>query len=194
MAARNTRHDARSYKPPAASPGRFGLLLIVLTGCYLLSAFAANRWTGALRVVLFAVAALLALRHSVVAPRTARLILTAVLTGSAIMLAVSLTTETGAGIAAIWVGVVLLFAVVLIVHRVLSFGTVTIQHIYGALSAYLITGLMFAAFFAALNSLGGDHLFANGQPTEVAVHASVLVKTLSRRHGLSQSLPSAILA
>jgi Major intrinsic protein/Ion channel len=69
-----------------------------------------------------------------------------------------------AGIASIWAGLVLLFAVVLIVHRVLSFGTVTIQSIYGALSAYLITGLMFAAFYAALNVLGGDHFFANGQP------------------------------
>ena len=98
------------------------------------------------------------------APRTARRILIAVLAGSAIMLAVSLTTETGAGIASIWAGLVLLFAVVLIVHRVLSFGTVTIQSIYGALSAYLIIGVMFAAFYAALSSLGGGHFFAGGQP------------------------------
>jgi hypothetical protein len=45
------------------------------------------------------------------------------------------------GIASIWAGLVLLLAVVVIVHRVLSFTTVTIQSIYGALSAYLITGL-----------------------------------------------------
>lgn len=99
MAARNTQHhDARPSQGPAASPGRFGLL-IVLIGTYLLSAFAASRWIDALRVILFAAAALLALRNSVVAPQTARLILTAVLAGSAIMFAVSLTTETGARIA-----------------------------------------------------------------------------------------------
>jgi len=160
MAALNTQHDARPYRGSAVSPGRFGLLLIVLTGSYLLSAFATGRWIDALRVILFAAAALLALRSSLLSPRTSRLILTAVLAGSAIMLAVSLTTETGAGIASIWAGLVLLFTVVLIVHRVLSIATVTIQHIYGALSAYLIIGLMFAAFFAALNSLGGGHFFA----------------------------------
>jgi len=164
MAALNTQHDARPYRGSAVSPGRFGLLLIVLTGSYLLSAFATGRWIDALRVILFAAAALLALRSSLLSPRTSRLILTAVLAGSAIMLAVSLTTETGAGIASIWAGLVLLFTVVLIVHRVLSIATVTIQHIYGALSAYLIIGLMFAAFFAALNSLGGGHFFADGQP------------------------------
>ena len=74
------------------------------------------------------------------------------------------TTETGAGIASIWAGLVLLFAVVLIVYRVLSFGTVTIQSIYGALSAYLIIGLMFAAFYATIDHLGGGHFFVNGQP------------------------------
>jgi len=59
---------------------------------------------------------------------------------------------------------VLLFAAVIIVSRVLSFGTVTIQSIYGALSAYLIIGLMFAAFYAAIYHLGGHAFFANGQP------------------------------
>jgi hypothetical protein len=74
MAARNTQRDARLDPGPVASPGRFGLLLIVLIGTYLLSAFAAGRWTDALRVILFAAAALLALRNTVLAPRTARLI------------------------------------------------------------------------------------------------------------------------
>ena len=131
---------------------------------YLLSAFSAGRWVDAVRVVLFAGAALLALRTSVLPPRTARLILIAVLAGSAIMVAVSFTTQTGSGIASLWAGLVLLFAVVLIVYRVLAVRTVTIQSIYGALSAYLLIGLMFAAFFAALDYLGGGHFFANGQP------------------------------
>lgn len=164
MAARNIRHDARPDTGLAAAPGRFGLLLIVLTSTYLLSAFADGRWINALRVILFAAAALLALRNSVVPPRTARLVFIGALGGTAIMVPVSLTTQTGAGIASVWAGLVLLFAVVLIVYRVLSFGTVTIQSIYGALSAYLIIGLMFAAFFAALGLLGGGHFFADGQP------------------------------
>ena len=64
MVVRNTQHDARPDTGPAASPGRFGLLLIVLTVTYLLSAFTTGQWIDALRLILFAGAALLALRNA----------------------------------------------------------------------------------------------------------------------------------
>jgi hypothetical protein len=59
---------------------------------------------------------------------------------------------------------ILLLAVVLIVRRVLARPTVTIQSIYGALSAYLVTGLMFAACYSAMEHLGQAPFFADGQP------------------------------
>lgn len=164
MAAQKPQSHARPDKGPAPSPGRFGLLLIVLIITYLLSAFAAGRWIDAVRVALFTGAVLLALRSAVLPRRTGRLIQATLLAGFVIMLPVSSSSEIGAGITSIWTGLVLLLAVVMIVHRVLSFGTVIIQSIYGALSAYLVTGLMFAAFFAAIDHLGGGHFFANGQP------------------------------
>ena len=43
-------------------------------------------------------------------------------------------------------------------------GTVTLQSIYGAVSAYLILGLMFAAFYSAMFHFGGDKFFAGGRP------------------------------
>jgi len=43
---------------------------------------------------------------------------------------------------------------------VLSFRTVTMQSICGALSAYLITGVAFASFFAAIDHLSGGHFSA----------------------------------
>ncbi len=49
-------------------------------------------------------------------------------------------------------------------HRLLSLGTVAIQSIYGALSAYLMIGLMFAAFFAATASLAARSFLASGAP------------------------------
>ena len=131
--ARSTQHDSRPDEGPAASPGRFDLLPIVMVCAYLLSALTNGRWTDALRVLLFTVVALLALRASLVPRRTARLIVAAVLAGSAIMLTLSFATESGRGIANIWAGLVLLLAVVVIVHRVLSIRTVTLQNIYGAL-------------------------------------------------------------
>ena len=42
--------------------------------------------------------------------------------------------------------------------------TVTLQSIYGAVSAYLILGLMFAVFYSAMFHFGGDQFFAGGRP------------------------------
>ena len=159
----STQYDAQPDKRPAASPGRFDLLLIIMVAAYLLSALTNGRWTEAVRVVLFTAVALLAIRNSVLPRRTAGLIVTAVLAGSAIMLALWFITETGKGIANIWAGVVLLFAVAAIVHRTLAISTVTMQNIYGAISAYLIIGVAFASFFAAIGHLNGGHFFADGQ-------------------------------
>jgi hypothetical protein len=41
---------------------------------------------------------------------------------------------------------------------------VTLQSIYGAVSAYIIIGLMFAAFYGAMDRLGQAPFFADGQP------------------------------
>jgi len=151
------------------APGRYGLLLLLLIASYLMSAFFASRWVETLQVVLFTAAALLALRNSSVSRRAVRVLLFAAVAGLPVMLVLSLspaTGDTGTGIANIWTGLVLLASVALIVNRVLSFGTVTLQSIFGAFSAYLIVGLMFAAFFAAIDHLGGGGFFANGQPAK----------------------------
>jgi hypothetical protein len=154
-------------KPAArnAIAGRYGLLLFILIVNYLLSAFVSGRWVQLLQVVLFVSTALLAARSSGETPRQLRVAVLAVIAGSVIVLvvAVVLNSEVGMGIVSIWTGVLLLMTVVLIVRHVLSFDTVTMQSIYGAVSAYLILGLMFAAFFGAIYHLGGGHFFAHGQ-------------------------------
>ncbi len=145
--------------------GRYGLLLLVLILTYLLSAFTNGRTIIDLQFVLFLILLLLALRNSRVRGRTAWLAAAAALAGSAAALGAALTgTQVGDGVAAIWKGLILLLAAILIVGRVLARPTVTVQSIYGALSAYVIVGLMFAAFFAAIRYLDGGSFFANGQP------------------------------
>jgi hypothetical protein len=52
----------------------------------------------------------------------------------------------------------------MVVRRVLAKRTVTIQSIYGALSAYIIIGLMFASSFAAVDHLSTTDFFANNEP------------------------------
>jgi hypothetical protein len=145
--------------------GRYGLLLLVLILTYLLSAFINGRAIIDLQFVLFLALLLLALRTSRVRGRTAWLVAAAALAGSAAAFGAALTgTQVGGGVAAIWKGLILLLAAVLIVSRVLARPSVTVQSIYGALSAYVIIGLMFAAFFAAIRYLGGGGFFADGQP------------------------------
>ncbi len=162
--APSAQHAIRPDDESAVSPGRFDLLLIVMVSAYLLSAFTTGRWTGALRVALFTAAALLAIRTSLLPRRIAGLIVTAVLATSAVMIVVSFISQTGQGIANIWAGLVLLFVVVVIMYRVLSLTTVTMQSIYAAVSAYLIIGVAFASFFAAIGYLNGGHFFAQNQP------------------------------
>jgi hypothetical protein len=156
-----------SESATAPMPGRYGALLIVLITNYLLAAFITQRWIEAVQVVLFTVAMLLALRSAAISRRALRVVLYAAIIGLPVMFFLSLsraTGDVGTGIADIWTGLVLLAAAVMIVHRVLTFGAVTLQSIYGAFSAYLVIGFMFAAFFAAIYHFSGDHFFANGQP------------------------------
>jgi len=155
------------FRQSAPEPGRYGALLLLLIVTYLLSAFIQKHWIESLQVVLFTVAALLAVRGSGVSRRAVQVALVLAVIGVPVFFAISLSTATGnvgTGFANIWTGLVLLAAVVTIVHRVLVFPTVTLQSIFGAFSAYLIVGLMFASFFAAMYHFSGDHFFANNQP------------------------------
>ena len=150
----------------APEPGRYGALLIVLITGYLLSAFIRAQWVEALQVVLFTVAMLLALRSAAISRAAVRVVLGAAIIGLPVMFVLSFSTATGdigTGVANIWTGLVLLAAAVLIVHRVLVFGEVTLQSIYGAFSAYLVLGLMFASFFAAIYHFSGDQFFVPGE-------------------------------
>jgi Ion channel len=155
------------FRQSAPEPGRYGALLLLLIISYLLSAFITARWIESLQVVLFTVAALLAVRGSSVSRRAVRAALFVAVVGVPVFFAISFSTATGdvgTGFASLWTGLVLLAAVVTIVRRVLDFSTVTLQSIFGAFSAYLIVGLMFASFFAAIYHFSGDVFFANNQP------------------------------
>jgi hypothetical protein len=134
--------------------GRFGLLLLVLISTYLLSAFSLSKVAQPIQVALFAAVLLLALRTSQLTRRWTLAVAAVTVIGSvAAAAAVVGGTDTGAGLAEIWRGLVLLLTAVFIVRQVLAQPTVTIQSIYGALSAYLILGLMFAAFYSAISHL-----------------------------------------
>jgi len=148
-------------------PGRYGALLILLIASYLVSALINRHWIEAVQVALFTVAVLLALRSASIPRRAVRLVVIAAVAGLPVMFFLSFSTLTGnvgSGIADLWTALVLLAAAIMIVRRVLAFGTVTLQSIYGALSAYLVLGFMFAAAFAAIYHFSGDKFFLPGEP------------------------------
>lgn len=155
---------AGRYRP--AGGGRYGLLLLVLIATYLFSAFTASRWVNYVQILAFAGTLLLALRHTLAPKRVARAVITAALAGSAVAAALVLLHPSDAvlGAAQVWTGLTLLVTVTVIVRRVLAETSVTLQSIYAALAAYMIIGLMFAAFYGAMGRLSSGPFFASGSP------------------------------
>jgi hypothetical protein len=144
---------------------RSGVLLLILVFTYLLSAFTKGVLISAFQVLLFLAVVLIALRNGQLRPRAIRIASIVVLAGS-VLAAVLLALDSdgpGAGIANAWTALILLLSAVLIVRRVLARPDITLQSIYGAVSAYLILGLMFAAVYASMYHFSGDTFFANGR-------------------------------
>jgi hypothetical protein len=152
-----------------ASQARYGLLLLTLIAAFLVSAATQSHWGGAIHVAFVAAIVLLAVRHIRyrLRPRAAALAIGCAL-ATAVAAGVCATSENKAaeGIADVWNALMLLLTVVIIVDRVLRLDQVTAQSIYGALSAYLLIGLMFASSFGALNKLAPGPFFADGQPAD----------------------------
>jgi Ion channel/Protein of unknown function (DUF1345) len=144
---------------------RYGLLLLILVASYLLSAIVTKRWITDVQLALFTVAGLLAIRGSRLRQRYGRLVVAVAFVGSLLMIVVAIDRAgpTGRGAADTWAGLLLLLMVVVLLRQILAAPVVTLQSIYGAISAYLIIGLMFASFYAAMYYLNGGHFFANNE-------------------------------
>jgi len=155
--------DQGSIGAPYQRRSRYGLLLLVLISSYVLSAFIRGTWVTAVQIGLFLAAALLAVRTGDIKRRTAHLVIGLAIGGSAVAVTLALTgSSVGAGVAYLWAALMLLFAVVLIVRRVLAQPDVSLQSILGAVSAYVIIGLMFAAIYGAINQFTDLSFFAHG--------------------------------
>ncbi|MFY9775565.1 MAG: potassium channel family protein [Trebonia sp.] len=145
--------------------GRYGLLLLLLIGTYLLAAFSGAKLATEVQVLLFAFVLLIALRNSPLPAPWPLVIGAATVIGTAVTFLASLSgSPNGKAAEDLWKALILLMAVIMVVRRVLAKRTVTIQSIYGALSAYIIIGLMFASSFAAINYLSTSDFFADNEP------------------------------
>jgi Ion channel len=161
--ARLTGAHGRTGSPRGG--GRYGLLLVVLVGTYLLTAFSGAKLATEIQVLLFAWILLIALRTSSLPVPWPAIMGAVTVVGTAVTFWTSLDgTRTAKASEDLWKALVLLMAVVVVLRRVLAKPEVTIQSIYGALSAYLIVGLMFASGYAAFEHLSTSDFFADSQP------------------------------
>jgi hypothetical protein len=166
--------------PPADRGGRYGLLLVVLVGTYLLSAFSGAKITTEFQVVLFALVLLIALRNAPWPEPWPVVIGVVTVIGTAVTFYTSVSgSQDGKAAEDLWKALLLLLSAVMVVRRVLARRTVTLQSIYGALSAYLITGLMFASIFAAIDQLGTSDFFADSQPANTQTYQYFSFTTLT---------------
>ncbi len=134
-------------------------------GTYLLAAFSGATLATQAQVVLYTAVLLIAMRTSPMPAPWPTVIAVVTVAGSAVTVWASVSgARTGKATEDLWKALLLLAAVIMVVRRVLAKREVTIQSIYGALSAYLITGLMFASVYTALDHLGETTFFANNQP------------------------------
>jgi hypothetical protein len=143
---------------------RYGSLLLILVVTYLLSAVTAGGLVSAVQVLLFLAVALVALRSGRFPRTTGRVIAVGLLLGSAAAGILQLVDYTGPGgaLASLWTAMILLLAVFFIVRQVLAQPEITVQSIYGVLSAYMMIGLIFSAVYVAMWKFGTQPFFANG--------------------------------
>jgi len=142
----------------------------VLVVVYVISAFVSGSWVKTVQIVLFLAASMLAVRTARVRGQIAFLALAATVLSSAValFLVVTFPAGPGAGVGFVLMALVLAAAAVLVLYRVLGLHPeVTLQSIWGAISVYMIIGMMFSALYAAISQFGGGAFFADGQPANL---------------------------
>ena len=144
---------------------RYELLFVLLLLAFLLGAFFSARWARLPTLLFYVAALLLALRSSRLpgqVSRIARVLLAvgSILVGIGVVVA---PTDAVQGALACWVAIVVLSTIVVVVRRILTHPTVTMQTVFGALSVYLLIGFFFASVYTATARLGTAPFFAGGQ-------------------------------
>lgn len=146
-----------------------------------MSAFFTARWINDLQLALFTIAGLLEIRNSRIRRRYARGVAAGGFVVSTLMIVIANHHGglTGRGVASIWTALLLLVIVVMILRQILAAQAVTLQSIFGAISTYLIIGLMFSAIYAAIYFLHNQHFFADHRTGDVSTFQYFSFTTLT---------------
>jgi len=151
-----------------AEPDHFGAVLVLLVGAYVLSVLDDDPWVRIAVTALNLTALVFAVKASQPRPPLRAVVRGIVIAGGVLVCVAFLTlpAEDADGITDCVLVVVLATTLVCIIDRILTAQDVTLRVIAGAISAYLLVGLMFAAVFGVVGWLQGGDFFANGEPPD----------------------------
>ncbi|RHA41618.1 potassium channel family protein [Cellulomonas rhizosphaerae] len=148
-------------------PDHFGIVLLMLVVAYVLSVLSSSNLSRVIVGALYVGALVYAVRASQPGPGL-RQVLRVVIVGGAVAIvgaALFLPHDDASGVIDCVLVLVLLSALICIFDRIITAQDVTGRLIAGALSAYLMVGMLFASVFGVLAWLQGS-FFANGQQAD----------------------------
>ncbi|ACQ79010.1 Ion transport 2 domain protein [Beutenbergia cavernae DSM 12333] len=151
----------RLIAPPSDD---FVAVLVLLTGAYVLYTATESGWARFVVAGLYVLALVLAVRA---ASPTRRQTATFGWVVAACVIAIALAyvllpDDDAAGVTDAVIALVLMVTLVLVISRVLAHRRVTVQTIAGALSAYLLIGMLFAAVYGVMTWRSDTPFFASG--------------------------------
>jgi len=149
-------------------PDHFGVVLALLVAAYVLFVLSDEPWVRVVVTALNVTALLVAVRASQPRPPLRTAVRAIVVAGAvAVVLAeLTLTRADANGVVDCVLSVILLTTLICIVDRILSQQDVTLRVIAGAISAYLLVGLMFASIFGVVSWLQSGPFFSDGQTVD----------------------------
>src|SRR3954454_2790305 len=134
------------------------MVLTLLVTAYVLSALGRNEWVQVVVALLYIGALVVAIRTSRVEGPW-RIVVRAVPVCAIVVAATAFTVlpeKSAYGVLNACVAVILITALVVILDRILRRAAVTLQSIFGALSAYLLIGMIFTSVFGVIAWLSPD--------------------------------------
>ncbi|HEY6794357.1 MAG TPA: potassium channel family protein [Kineosporiaceae bacterium] len=155
-----------SRRPRARGPAQYSLVFTLLLLSYLLSASLSSAASRVMVLCTYLGTLLLALGSSGLKDTTIRGLRWAVVAGTVAAEATTafISSAAARGLVAVWMAVVLVVTWYIVVWGVLHHRIVTLQTVFGALSAYLLIGFAFTALFAVVSTWASGSFFAGGQP------------------------------
>ena len=155
---------------------RFGLLLGLLVGAFVALGFGGNTAARVIANLLQVAAIVVAFMATDLRRHHLWLAVTATLGVIAVFLS-GFASETLRGLGSLANIVVGLSILVAVLERVLRHRRVTLQTLYGAVCAYFLLGLAFAAIYSALDELAADPIF--GEPVSGSVYSYFSFTTMT---------------